>query len=188
MPTNRDETQALLIEQPNYVAPTSLEEQLARDDREARDASSAGYRRQFSVPGTSTPPTSAQLTGAGTFIDNGWDRWHYIVDEENGIPGQIVIQLQVSQIITWWKRIEIQALIFGRIWWNIRTLGTSNDTRVATTDITPAAARSDVLQLEFWKAGFLNSGSYLHTEAINVQEHLGKMIVFICDRDHPSQP
>ena len=53
----------------------------------------------------------------------------------------------------------------------------------ASTDITPAAAGSDTLVLEFWKAGFLNSGSYVATMAVGVTEHLGKMLVFICDRD-----
>ena len=188
MTTSRDtraESLRSQVEPPRYATTSSLEEQLASDERDAADVQAVQAR--FSTPTGPNAP-SAQLVGAGTFIDNGWDRWHYIVDEENGIPDRVVIQLQVAPIISWWKRIEIQALLFGRIWFNIRTLGTSNDTRVATTDITPAAARSDTLQLEFWKAGFLNSGSYLHTEAINVQEHLGKMVVFLCDRDHPSQP
>jgi hypothetical protein len=164
MATRNQESSALKVEPPHYSESGSFEEQLARDDR-----------------------ASAQLAGSGTFLDNGWDRWHYLVDEDNGIPGRVVIQLQVGPLITWWKRIEIQSLLFGN-WWGLRRLGTSNDTRIATTDITPAAARSDVLRLEFWKAGFLNSGSYLHTEVISVSAHLGKVLVFLCDRDGPGQP
>jgi hypothetical protein len=77
--------------------------------------------------------------------------------------------------------------LFGN-WFRIRTLGTVDDQKFATTDLTAASARSSTLRLEFWKAGFLNSGSYIATEVIDVQAHLGKVLQFLCSRDHPSQP
>ncbi|GGP18219.1 hypothetical protein LDL08_44485 [Nonomuraea glycinis] len=144
----------------NYQATLPMAEQLAHDDR-----------------------AQAQLIGAGTFLDNGWDRWHYVVDEDNGTPGQITLQLQVAQQISWWKKIEISAIIPGHSWPLIRTIGTSGNTRVATTDITRSAAFGETLELKFWKAGFLNTASYLDTMQLGVESHLGKVVVFICDRD-----
>jgi hypothetical protein len=69
---------------PSYT----LEEQLQNDNRAA-----------------------AQLEGLGTFVDNGWDRWHYLVTD--GLPNQLTIRLTVAEHITWWKKIEIDALSSG---------------------------------------------------------------------------
>lgn len=148
---------------PNYQPSYALEEQLRNDDR-----------------------VDAQLEGSGTFVDNGWDRWHWLVVP--GTPGILTLQLQVADIITWWKKIEVYASLFG-FWFSInRPLGTVNDTRVATTDLTPTDAQSGTLKLDFWKAGFLNTGSYVATQVLDVPSHLGKRVVFLCSRDHPSQP
>jgi hypothetical protein len=94
----------------------------------------------------------------------------------------------VADVITWWKKIEVYASFFG-FWFNInRTLGTANDTRTASVDLTLADAQSGTLKLDFWKAGFVGTGSYITTQVLDVPAHLGKRIVFLCSRDHPSQP
>jgi hypothetical protein len=151
---------------PNYQPSFKLEEQLRQDDRAGGQA--------------------ADLSGAGTFVDNGWDRWHFMVVP--GTPNVLTLQLQVADVITWWKRIEVYANLFGGFWFNIRTLGTSNDTRTATINLTPADAQSGTLRLDFWKAGFLNSGSYVTSQVLDVPSHLGNTVVFLCSRDNPSQP
>jgi hypothetical protein len=145
----------------NYIPSYSLSEQLRQDDR-----------------------VEAELVGQGTFVDNGWDRWHYMVTP--GTPNVLTLQLQVADVITWWKRIEIYTSYFG-FWFHLRTLGTVNDTRSATTDFSAFDALG-TLKLEFWKAGFLNTGSYITTLVLDVPSHIGKRIIFLCSRDHPSQP
>lgn len=67
---------------PNYEPAYTLAEQLRQDDR-----------------------AEAQLAGMGTFVDNGWDRWHFLVTD--GTPNQLTLQLQVADVITWCKRIEV---------------------------------------------------------------------------------
>jgi hypothetical protein len=147
---------------PDYQPTFTLEEQLRNDDR------------------------VAGLEGQGTFVDNGWDRWHWLVLPGDN-PNVLTLQLQVADVISWWKRIEVSASLFGS-WFNIRRIGTANDTRSATTNLTIADAQSGTLKLDFWKAGFLGSGSYVATQVIDVPSHLGKTLVFLCSRDHPSQP
>lgn len=61
-------------------------------------------------------------------------------------------------------------------------------TRTATVDLSLADAQSGTIKLDFWKAGFLNSGSYVTSLVLDVPLHLGKTVVFLCTRDHPSQP
>jgi hypothetical protein len=114
-----------------------------------------------------------ELQGSGTFVP--------------GTPNVLTIQLQVADHITWWKKIEVSTSFFG-FWFWIRTLGTVNDSRVASVDLTTADAQSGVIKLDFWKAGFLNSGSYVTTMVLDVASHLGSKVVFLCSRDHPSQP
>jgi hypothetical protein len=151
---------------PSYQPSYRLEEQLRNDDR--GDA-------------------QAELQGSGTFVDNGWDRWHFMVVPGTLGPNVLTLQLQVADIITWWKRIEVASNLFGS-WFSIRTIGTVNDNRTAAVDLTIADAQSGTIRLEFWKAGFLGSGSYVTTQVLDVPSHLGKRVVFLCTRDHPSQP
>jgi hypothetical protein len=144
----------------NYTPSYPLSEQLRQDDR-----------------------LEAELAGQGTFVDNGWDRWHWIVVP--GTPNVLTLQLQVADIITWWKKIEVYTSYFG-FWFSLRTLGTVNDSRTATTDLT--AFDASTLKLDFWKAGFLNTGSFITSMVLDVPSHLGKKVIFLCSRDNPSQP
>jgi hypothetical protein len=116
---------------------------------------------------------------SGTFVDNGSDRWHYLVVP--GTPNVLTIQLQVSDKVTWWKQIEISASFFGS-WYPIRTLETKDDRRVATVDLTPTDAQSGTLKLDFWKGGFLGFGAYIITLLIDVPSNLGNKIIYLCDR------
>jgi hypothetical protein len=116
---------------------------------------------------------------SGTFVDNGTDRWHYLVIP--GTPGVLTIQLQVSDQVTWWKQIVISASYFGS-WYQIRTLETKDDYRTATVDLTPADAQSGTLKLEFWKGGFLGFGAYITTLLLDVPSNLGNKIIYFCDR------
>ncbi|GID32483.1 hypothetical protein [Paractinoplanes brasiliensis] len=135
---------------------------------------------------TASAVTSApRLTGNGTFVDNGWDRWHYLVLP--GKPGTLTLRLQVADMITWWKRIEVHTEFFGHWFW-IRRLETANDTKSASVDLTLADAQSGTLKLDFWKAGLFNSGSYVTTQVLDVEAHLGHTVAFLCSRDHFSQP
>jgi hypothetical protein len=127
----------------------------------------------------------SELTGGGLFVDNGWDRWAYLVGP--GQPGLLTLQLVQAPPLTWWKKIEIYTSFFGNWFW-IRTLGVANDTRVATLTLTPAEAQGGTLKLDFWKAGFLNSGSYVTSLVLDVPSQLGTTVQFHCTRDNPGQP
>ncbi|MDP4511731.1 hypothetical protein [Nonomuraea turcica] len=148
----------------NYAAPVTLADQLRYDDR-----------------------VEAQLEGMGTFVDNGWDRWHWLITPGAKGPGVLTLQLTMAQHLTWWKRIEVSTSLFGS-WFNIRTLSVANDTKTATVDLTPIDAQSGTLKLDFWKAGPLGFASYVTTLIIDVPTHLGKNVQFLCSRDHFSQP
>ncbi|MFF5297234.1 hypothetical protein [Paractinoplanes globisporus] len=136
-------------------------------------------------PAEQLASSGAALQGSGTFVDNGWDRWHYLVLP--GAPGVLTLQLQIADVITWWKRIEVHASFFG-YWFPIRRLETANGTKTASVDLTAADAQSGTLKLDFWKAGFLGVPSYITTQVLDVECHLGKTVVFLCSRDNPSQP
>jgi hypothetical protein len=129
--------------------------------------------------------TETELSGGGLFVDNGWDRWSYLVAD--GRPGLLTLQLVQEPPLTWWKKIEVHTSFFGSWFW-IRTLGVANDTRVATLTLSPAEAQSGTLKLDFWKAGFLNSGSYVTSLVLDVPSQLGTTVQFHCTRDNPSQP
>ena len=150
---------------PNYQPTRSVSDQLRNDDRADDEL--------------------AEFDGT-TIVDDGWNRWHLIVT--SGTPNFLTLQLQVADVITWWKGIEIHASLFGS-WFSInKHLGTVNDTRTATINLSPADAQSSTLKLDFWKAGFLNTGSYLFTQILDVPSNLGKTYIYLCSRDHPSQP
>jgi hypothetical protein len=116
---------------------------------------------------------------SGTFVDNGTDRWHFLVVP--GTPNVLTLQLQVADNITWWKQIQVAASFFGS-WYNIRTLETKNDKRVATVDLTPADAQSGTLKLDFWKGGFLGLGAQIITLLLDVPSNLGNKVIYLCDR------
>jgi hypothetical protein len=145
----------------NYEPSYSLGEEL-RVDSQRRSALAA------LAPGAS-----------GTFVDNGTDRWHFLV--VSGTPGILTVQLQVSDEVIWWKHIEIYANFFGS-WFNIRTLGTHDDQRTATTDLSPADAQSGTLKLDFWRAGFLNFGAFVTSQVLDVTSNLGNKVIYLCDR------
>jgi hypothetical protein len=42
--------------------------------------------------------------------------------------------------------------------------------------------------IDFWKAGFLNSGSYVFTQILDMPSSLGKTVTYLCSRDNPGQP
>jgi hypothetical protein len=120
-------------------------------------------------------------------VDNGWDRWFMLVMPGDR-PDALTLQLQVTDNITWWKRIEVYANFFG-VWIDIKTLGTSDDTRSATVDITAAdSPMTGVLRLDFWKAGFLNSGSFVFSQVLNLSSYMGNKVVYLCNRDSNTQP
>src|SRR5688500_1679769 len=123
------------IQKPNYSPSFSLPELLSRDDR-----------------------ATDELTDSGTFVDNGWDRWHYLVDEENGIADKLIIQPQVPDHISWWKKLEIFSFTTFGTRDHIRTLMAWNKSRVATTDLTLGDGAP--LQVECWNAGPFGVGSY----------------------------
>jgi hypothetical protein len=107
-------------------------------------------------------------------VDNGWDRWFMLV-MPGSRPDALTLQLQVTSNITWWKRIEIYGSAFGI---------TSDGTRVSTVDITVADSPiSSFLRLEFWKAGFLNSGSFVFLQSLNLSSYIGNKVVYLCNRD-----
>jgi hypothetical protein len=150
--------------EPNYVSSLTLEEQLRQ-----------------------APPADARLTGSGTLIDNGWDRWHWLVTP--GTPGQLTLQLQVSDNITWWKMIELKVSFFGQTFSLTHPLRTQDSTKVATMDLRAAdIAPSDILTLEFSKAGVLNTYYGLMSQTLHVPSNMGQRIIYMCTRDHPSQP
>ncbi|WP_327085609.1 hypothetical protein OIE66_25040 [Nonomuraea sp. NBC_01738] len=150
----------------NYAAAVSLEERLRDDNRGELDP---------------------QLEGSGTFVDNGWDRWHWLISPGSKGPGVLTLQLTMAQHLTWWKRIEVSTSLFGS-WFNIRRLETANSTKTATVDLTAIDAQSGTLKLDFWKAGPFNIGSYVATLVIDVPSHLGKNVQFLCSRDSYTQP
>jgi hypothetical protein len=150
--------------EPNYLPVPTLEDSL-RADAQTR--------------------FEAQLEGAGTFLDDGTNRWHWVVFPGN--PGVLTITLQASDIITWWKRVEISASFFGH-WFPIRRLETANQTRVSSIDLNAASSQSGTVKLDFWKAGFLNSGSWVHAEVLDIPAHLGQTILILCSRDSWTQP
>jgi len=116
---------------------------------------------------------------SGTFVDNGTDRWHFIVVP--GTPNVFTIQLQVSENVTWWKQIVISASFFGS-WYEIRTLETKDNYRAAAVDLTSADAQSGTLKLDFWKGGFLGFGAHIITLLVDVPSNLGNKIIYLCDR------
>jgi hypothetical protein len=117
--------------------------------------------------------------GGVTFVDNGTDRWTFFV--VSGTPNILTLQLQVADNITWWKQIEIATSFFGS-WQDIRVLGTKDNRRVASVDLTPADAQSGTLKLDFWKGGFLGFAAHITTLLIDVQTYLGSKIIYFCDR------
>lgn len=150
--------------EPNYVSSLTLEEQLRQP-----------------------PPAEARLTGSGTLLDDGWDRWHWLVTP--GTPGLLTLQLQVASHITWWKKIELKVSAFGHEFSINRPLGTVNDTKVATLDLRAEdVAFSDIMKLEFWKAGPLGWPQFVTSQMLHVPSNLGRRIIYLCTRDHPSQP
>lgn len=156
---------------PNYT----LAEQLQYDAR---------------AQGQLTDEQSAALMPASftRILDNGWDRWFMLVMPGNR-PDALTLQLQVTNNITWWKRIEVYASAFGIIYPHITTLATSDDTRVATVDITAAdSPMNSVLKLDFWKAGVFNSGSFVFSQGLYLPSYIGNKIVYLCNRDNPGQP
>lgn len=121
-------------------------------------------------------------------VDNGWDRWFMLVLPGDQ-PDRLTLQLQVTDDITWWKKIEVKASFFG-VFINInKPLVTSGNTKVSTVDITAAdSPMTGVLQLDFWKAGFLNTGSYVFSQILYLPSYIGNKVVYLCNRDSPSQP
>jgi hypothetical protein len=158
---------------PSYQPSYTLAEQLLYDQRadaELTDAQTA----ELMAPSFTT------------IVDNGWDRWHMMVLP--GEPDRLTLQLQVADHITWWKKIEVKASFFG-FFVNIRTLGTVDATKVATTDLTAAdSPQTGVLNLDFWKAGIINTGSYVTSQVLHLPSYLGNKVIYLCTRDHPSQP
>jgi hypothetical protein len=142
--------------------------------------------------------TEAHLTGEQTaalmptsftrIVDNGWDRWFMLVMPGDR-PDALTLQLQVTEAITWRKSIEVYASLFG-VFINInKPLVTSDGTRVATVDITATdSPLSGVLQLEFWKAGFLGIGHHLFSQVLSLPSYMGNKVVYLCNRDSPDQP
>ncbi|GAA1839301.1 hypothetical protein GCM10009836_17970 [Pseudonocardia ailaonensis] len=158
------------------------------DQRIGFDVAAADFRPGLPVAQRIREDASAaQLAGtaaiavgsSGTFVDNGTDRWHYLI--QPGTPNVLSIQLQVSDTVTWWKQIEVSASYFGS-WFPIRTLETKDDKRVATVDLTPTDAQSGTLKLEFWRAGVLGFGVRVITLLVDVPSNLGNKIVYLCDR------
>lgn len=157
---------------PNYVPALTVEQQIALDDRPTEGPQSALIQPIF------TP-----------IWETSWDRWFIAVLP--GQPGICTIQLQVTgppeTDITWWKKIHISTQFFGQ-WWQIRTLETRDAIKSSATDLTPDVAPSGILRLEFWKAGFLGFGSYLFTQHMHLPTYLGNRVIFLCNKDHWTQP
>lgn len=155
------------IPEPSYRPTFSLAEQLQNDQR--------GPEAQL------MPPSQE------TIIDNGWDRWHLMVmPGEN--PDRMTLQLLVADHITWWKKIEVKVSFFNTLF-TIRTLGTQDDDKDAAVDLRVSdAPGSGVLHLDFWKAGFLGFGSFVFSHTLHLPSYLGNRVVYLCSRDHPSQP
>jgi hypothetical protein len=161
-PATSDEFTVPEPAEPNYAPSPTLEEQL-------RQASAAA------------------LTGAGTLLDDGWNRWHWLVTP--GRPGLLTVQLQVADHITWWKKIELKASFFGQNFSIARPLVTQDNNKVAAIDLrAEEIAPADVLTLEFSKAGVVNTYSYLFSQQLHVPAHVGQRIIYMCTRDNPSQP
>jgi hypothetical protein len=141
---------------PNYQ-PSSLEEQLRYDDRfEAANL---------------VPPSQS------TIVDNGTDKWEMKIT--SGKPGELTLQLEVPEYINWWKTIVIYYNAFG-YWHYLGTLGTKNAKKSASLDFNATSAHSGTFKLDFWKAGFLGTGSWVHAEVIDVPSHLGNTVTFVC--------
>ena len=143
--------------EPRYAPSLPLEEQLRLDE----------------------PSGLAELAGQGTFVDNGTDRWHWMVVD--GRPGILTLQLQVPSEITWYKNIHIAASFFGS-WYKIRELMTKGENTVSAVDLTQQDAQSGTLKLDFWRCGFLGFGAYVTTMLLDVPTHIGKRVIFLCDR------
>jgi hypothetical protein len=96
----------------------------------------------------------------------------------------LILQLVQAPPLTWSKKIEISTPFFGTWFW-IRTLGVANeDVRTPTVNLTAADTQSGNLKLDFWKAGFLNTDSYVTTHVLDVPSHLGKTIQTRARRRH----
>jgi hypothetical protein len=159
----------------NYHPNYTLAEQLQHDAR---------------AKGQLTDEQTAALAPSSftRILDNGWDRWFMLVMPGNR-PDALTLQLQVTSNITWWKRIEIYGSAFGITFPHITTLATSDGTRVSTVDLTVAdSPMSSVLRLEFWKAGLLNSGSFVFLQNLRLSSYIGNKVVYLCNRDNPGQP
>ena len=132
--------------------------------------------------------TAALMPSSFTrIVDNGWVRWFMLVLPGDR-PDALTLQLQVTDIITWWKKIEVYASVFG-VSLNIRTLATANDTRVATVDITAAdSPMTGFLKLDFWKAGPLGIGSFVFSHGLYLPSYMGNKVVYLCNRDSFTQP
>ncbi|HYO55356.1 MAG TPA: hypothetical protein VEU50_21450 [Archangium sp.] len=117
------------------------------------------------------------LRGSGVLIDNGSGRITYtVVPTYDNNKAQFVLRTVNS--ITWWKSLDI-FLSNGSSYARIETKDGKHEAQVdffATDMTTP-------YKVQFWKAGFLGAGAFVHEFYMDRDTSVGYKYIFTWERD-----